>query len=78
MNCNNCNNKASITFNNIDWCISCFMSADSKQLASQEIEKKIQKEKHLKNIKRKNKKTKNKKQKTKNKKIKKKIKLKKS
>ena len=44
MNCNNCNNKASINFNNIDWCISCFMSADSRQLASQEIKKEIQKE----------------------------------
>ena len=44
MNCNNCNNKASINFNNIDWCISCFMSSDSRQLASQEIEKAIQKE----------------------------------
>ena len=41
MNCNNCNNKASITFNNIDYCISCFMSSDSKQLASQEIQKEI-------------------------------------
>ena len=44
MNCNNCNNKASITFNNIDYCISCFMSSDSQQLASQEIQKEIKKE----------------------------------
>ena len=44
MLCNNCNNKASINYNNIDWCISCFMSSDSKQLASQEIQKEIEKE----------------------------------
>ena len=44
MNCNNCNNKASITFNNIDYCISCFMSSDSRQLAGQQIQKAIQKE----------------------------------
>ena len=44
MLCNNCNNKASINYNNIDWCISCFMTSDSKQLASQEIQKEIEKE----------------------------------
>ena len=44
MNCINCNNKASITFNNIDYCISCFMSSDSRQLAGQQIQKAIQKE----------------------------------
>ena len=45
MICNNCNkNNASINFNNIDYCISCFMSSDSRQLAGQQIQKAIQKE----------------------------------
>ena len=44
MNCNYCNNKASINFNNIDYCISCFMSSDNKRLAGQQIQKAIQEE----------------------------------
>ena len=44
MNCNYCNNKASINFNNIDYCISCFNSSDNKRLAGQQIQKVIQEE----------------------------------
>ena len=44
MNCRLCKNiKASITFNNYNYCLSCFMSADNRTLLEEEPKTKVAK-----------------------------------